>query len=117
METLDEVHQTTHDEYGSKAAGLLSALKRFLTLFGLKLGYLLFGASETLSTSLRGKDTTLQEAVSSVNLVKAFYKRQRTDEAFSRFYDNVVDTARKENIAGPLLPQYRRAPVRLDDGS
>ena len=49
METLDEVHQTTHDEYGSKAAGLLSAMEKFSTLFGLKLGYLLFGASETLS--------------------------------------------------------------------
>ncbi len=70
--------------YGLKAAGLLSALEKLSTLFGLKLGYLIFGASETLS--LQGKDTTLQEAISAVNLAKAFYRRQRTDEAFCHFY-------------------------------
>lgn len=75
METLDEVHQTTRDEYGLKAAGLLAALEKFSTLFGLKLGYLLFGASETLSKSLQGKDTTLQEALLSVNLAKALKNR------------------------------------------
>ena len=85
METLDEVHQTTHDEYGYKAAGLLSALEKFSTLFGLKLSHLAYGASETLSITLQGKDTTLQEALSAVNLTKVFYKRQRTDEAFQPF--------------------------------
>ena len=33
VETLYEIHQTTHDEYGFKAAGLLSALEKFSTLF------------------------------------------------------------------------------------
>ena len=72
METLDEVHQTIHDEYDSKSAGLLS-------LFGLKLGDLLFGGSETLSMSLQGKDIILQEAFSSVNLAKAFSRRRRSN--------------------------------------
>ena len=56
MESLQEVHQTTHDEYGLQAAGLLtgiSGLEKYSTLFGLKLGYLIFGASETLSKSLQ----------------------------------------------------------------
>ena len=79
METLDEVHQTKRDEYGLKADSLLAALEKFSTLFGLNLGYLLFGASETLSKSLQGKDTTLQKALLSVNLTKVFYMRQRTD--------------------------------------
>ena len=120
METLQEVHQTTHDECGIQAAGLLtgiSGLEKFSTLFGLKLGYLIFGASETLSKSLQGKDTTLQEALAAVNLAKAFYKRQRTVEAFCRFYDQVLETAEMVEIAGPELPRYRRTPARLDDGS
>lgn len=117
MEALDEIHQTTRDEYGLKAAGLLSALEKFSMLFGLKLGYLVFGASETLSKSLQGKDTSLQEAISAVNLAKKFYRRQRTEEAFSQFYDKVVDAANELDIAKPQLPRYRRAPRRLDDGS
>ena len=116
METLDEVHQTTCDEYGLRAAGLLVALEKLSTLFGLKLGYLLllFGASETLSKSLQGKDTTLQEALSSVNLARAFYTRQRSDESYDRFYKDVVDTAVDKNIGKPELPRYRRAPARVD---
>ena len=82
METLDEVQPTTKDEYGLKAAGLLSGMEKFSMLFGLKLGYLMFGASETLSKSLQGKDTTIQEAIGAANLAKGFYKRQRTDQAF-----------------------------------
>lgn len=117
METLDEVHQTTRDEYGLRAAGLLVALEKFSTLFGLKLGYLLFGASETLSKSLQGKDTTSQEALSSVNLARAFYTRQRSDESYDRFYKDVVDTAVDKNIGKLELPRYRRAPARVDDGS
>ena len=94
METLDEVHQTTRDEYGLKVASLLAALEKFSTLFGLKLGYLLFGASK----SVQGKDTTLQEAFLSINHTKAFYMRQRTDASFSHFYKDVVDTAIDQNI-------------------
>ena len=82
MDTLDEIHQTTKDEYGLKAGGLLSSMENLSLLFGLKLGYLIFGASETLSKSLQGKDTTMHEAVRVVNLAKRFYERQRTDLAF-----------------------------------
>ena len=117
MDTLDEVHQTTKDEYGLKVAGLLSAMEKFSTLFGLKLGYLIFGASETLSRSLQGKDTSIQEAISAVSLAKSFYKRQRTENAFQSFYDDVVTTAQKLKIGEPQLPRYRRVPRRLDDGS
>jgi len=101
MDTLDEVQQTTKDEYGLKAAGLLSGMEKFSMLFGLKLGYLMFGASETLSKSLQGKDTTIQEAIGAANLAKGFYKRQRTDQAFESFYTDVLDTARKHEIGDP----------------
>ena len=37
METMEEVHCTTGDEYGPKAAGVLAALEKFEILFGLKL--------------------------------------------------------------------------------
>ena len=53
METLN---QTTHDEYGMKAGGILETFQKFQTLFGLQLAYILFGASESLSQSLQAKD-------------------------------------------------------------
>ena len=45
METLEEVHATTHDEYGLKANGCLHSLEKFGTFFGLGLAHFLFGAT------------------------------------------------------------------------
>ena len=117
MDTLEEIHQTTHDEYRLKAAGILASLEKFSTMFGLKLGYLIFGASKTLSKSLQGKDTTLQEALSAVSLATAFYKGQRTDEAFCLFYGGVVNFANTIKINGPQLLRIRIVPKRFDTGS
>ena len=116
METLDEIHQTTIDEYGLKAGGLLSSMENFSLLFGLKLGYLIFGASETLSKTLQEKDTTMHEAVRAVNLAKSFYEWQRTDLAFESFYKDVLQTAQKLEIGEPQLPRYRKLPKRFDSG-
>ena len=49
IETMFKVKSTTHDEYGLKAAGILASLEKFCTLFGLKLGYILFGTAEEVS--------------------------------------------------------------------
>jgi len=43
---MHEVNETTRDEYGLKAGGILAALENFSTLFGLRLGHLLFAAAE-----------------------------------------------------------------------
>ena len=71
METLEEINHNTKDEYGLKAGGLLASLEKFQTLFGYRLGHL---ASETLSKTLQGKDTSVQEALSAINLAKSFYR-------------------------------------------
>jgi len=41
-----------------------------------------FGTAETLSNTLQGKDTLIQEAMTAVNLAKNFNKSQRKEEAF-----------------------------------
>ena len=115
METMSEVNATTRDEYGLKAGGILAALEKFLTLFGLRLGYLLFATAEEVSKSLQAKDTTLQQA--SINLALAFYRRQRTEQAFIKFFEDTVTKAQELNIGMPELPRYRRLPARINDGS
>ncbi len=39
LEILEEIHDTTKDEYGLKAFGLMQLLEKFDTLFGLKPSY------------------------------------------------------------------------------
>lgn len=75
-----------------------TALEKFETLFGLKLAHLLFSASEETSKVLQAKNTPVQEAVSAVAVTRAFYLRQRQDEAFDRFFDSTVKLAHTLNI-------------------
>ena len=117
IETMEEVHSTTHDEYGLKAGGIVTALEKCDTLFGLQLGHLLFGCAENTSKVLQAKDLLIQEAMSAVNVTRAFYQRQRQDDAFNVFYDSVLKGAKELEIGEPVLPRYRKAPQRYDDGA
>ena len=71
---METMNSSTH-EYGLRAAGILASLD---ILFRLKLGYILFAAAEQVSKSLQGKEVTLQEALTSIHLAVAFYRRQQT---------------------------------------
>ena len=57
MDTMKDINMTTHDDYGAKAGGILHLMEKFSTLFGIELGYQVFGASESL---LQFKDISFQ---------------------------------------------------------
>ena len=61
LKTTEEINHITHDEYGLKAGGTLNSLEKFDIPFGLKLGYLVFGASKSLSKSLHSKGILLEK--------------------------------------------------------
>ena len=51
-----------------KAGGYLNQMEKFSCLFGLKLSHLVFAATEQLSLTIQGKDTTIAEAVQASKL-------------------------------------------------
>ena len=57
---------------------------------------------------LQAEDLLIQEAMSAMNVIQAFYQRQGQDDAFNVFYDFVV-------IGEPVLPRYCKDPRRYDD--
>ena len=73
---LDEIHESSRDEFSVKAGGLLTHLEKFGTYFGLKLSFVVFGATEQLSRTLQGMDTMIQEAKSAALLAISHLKRQ-----------------------------------------
>ena len=81
METMAEVNSTTHDEYGLKAGGILSA--KCNTLFGLKLGYNLFGTAAEVSKGLLMISPFKKQYII-YSFSSAYYKRHRTDETFDK---------------------------------
>ena len=46
IDTMEEVHCTTQDDYGLRANGVLTAMEKFEMYFGIKLSHLLFGPAE-----------------------------------------------------------------------
>ena len=114
--TLEEVHATGRDEYAMKAGGFLSQLEKFSTFFSLKLAYLVFGPAEQLSYTLQGKTTNIQEAKQAAKLAESFFRSQRTDASFSRFYESAVKES-QSLTEEPVLPRCRKLPRRIDDGA
>ena len=113
--TLDTVQQG-HDEYAAKAKGLLTQMESFDTFFGLKLAYLVYSAAEQLSVNLQAKDTTVNEGLNGSCLLVKWLKSMRNETAFESFYGGVV-VASEGLTDEPVLPRYRKAPRRLDDGA
>lgn len=117
MHTLAEINEEQHDEYGLKASGYLALLEKFEILFGLRLGYIVFGASEEVSKTLQAVNTTIQDAQKASEAAKQFFLRQRSAEKFDELYDQCINEASKYSIGEPGLPRYRRPPRKIDDGT
>uniref|UniRef100_A0A1X7TXD7 Uncharacterized protein n=1 Tax=Amphimedon queenslandica TaxID=400682 RepID=A0A1X7TXD7_AMPQE len=116
-ETQEEIHESTHDEYGMKAGGLLQSLEKFSTYFGIKLCHLLFNAAEQVSSTLQRKDITLSEALTAVESAKSYYQRIRLDDTFMKFYCSILTEAQSYNIKSPELPRYRKHLARYLSGT
>ena len=91
-------------------------MDKFRTYFGLELSSLVFSATEQLSITLQGKDTSLQQAVQAAKLAIAYMERQRSDAAYDSFYSHVL--AKLERLTDqPTLPRQRRLPKWINSSS
>ena len=70
-------------------------MEKFSAFFGLKLPHLIFSATEQLSITLQGRNTTMQEAVESADLAIRFLQSQRNDDIFDRFYSRIIEDSKE----------------------
>lgn len=115
QKALSEIQQGS-DEYAAKGRGLLSKLESFDFFFGVKLGVLVFSSSEQFSSNLQAKNITVQEATRGADLLHSRMKSLRKNEKFDLFFDEVKSQS-SSLTEEPILPRYRKAPKRYDDGS
>ncbi len=115
MLTLEDVQQG-HDEYAAKGKGLLMQMESFDTFFSLKLAYMVFSAAEQFSTNLQAKDTTVAEGTRGARLLRSHFTSLRSEAAFTAFYQHILKSSRGLTDE-PVLPRYRKAPRRFDEGA
>ena len=116
-DTLEEIYETTKDDYGLKANGFLQSLEKCDTIFGLMLSYDLFSATEQVLLSLQKKNIGIRDAITVIDAAKSHIKRKRSECKFNQFYDKVVSFAKNHEIEEPVLPRRRKRPKRYDDGT
>ncbi|CAF1145149.1 unnamed protein product [Didymodactylos carnosus] len=118
-EVIKDVLDTVIDENdksGTTTNGYLQQMNQFQYYFGLKLGNLIFSATEQVSCTIQRVDNCLQDVLYSVETVLKYFERIRNGEQFNQFYKQVIKEA-KQLVNEPKLPRQRRAPKRYDEGS
>ncbi|CAF3500966.1 unnamed protein product [Adineta steineri] len=112
---VKSVMQEVVDQKGTSgvaAAGWLNQMENFQTFFGLKLGHLIFVATEELSCSLQRVENSLHDVLCAVNVLINYFTRIRSDEYFENFYSKLV--AEAEYLTDePRMPRNRRPPSRF----
>ena len=91
MDTLEEIHTTTRDEYGLKAGGSLQSLEKFNTLFGLRLAHTLFCAAEQVSLALQKKNISIQDTLSAVDAAM----------------HTIIDYGRRRSSTASMMQQFK----------
>ena len=92
-----ELEQASNEsgDSATHASGYTALMEKFETLFGLCLSYLVFSATEEVSKVLQGHDLNAQDACRSVAQAISFLTRQRSDVAFSEFYQTTLSKSKK----------------------
>ena len=98
----------------------MQSLEKFIALFGKRLvTFILVKQSKfpsiTKNKQQRQYGMVLQDALSTVDVAKQFYKVVRCENNSYIFYDKTVTTAEQHNIDLPELPHYLR--LKIKNGS
>ena len=108
IETFEEIHENTHDEYGLKAVGFYILWSHFLHfwVFSFYKSCLVLRSRCCL---LQKNSLTILDALSVVDTAKAYYSLIRAD-------DGAVKDSENNAIGKPELQRYWCRPSKLDDG-
>ena len=121
LETLDSVSSGLDGnsclEVRSKAGGIHRTLQTFECLFGMMLSERFFGITDSLSSSLQGKNVTTFDAKNAAETVSKKLLSPRSDTEFDLFWTNNTSRAQELQLSEPSLPCVCRVPRRFNSGS
>uniref|UniRef100_A0A3Q2UA35 HAT C-terminal dimerisation domain-containing protein n=1 Tax=Fundulus heteroclitus TaxID=8078 RepID=A0A3Q2UA35_FUNHE len=111
----EKAHQLVLSKDISCARGILAALNKFSTFFGLHLKLMCLSPTEQLSRSLQTVNISLQDAQKAVAVTRNFIQRKRSDHVFEEFYRKVMEDSQDLTDA-PVLPRQQKRHAKLDTG-
>ncbi|XP_047237317.1 zinc finger MYM-type protein 1-like [Girardinichthys multiradiatus] len=96
--------EINEESYSDEAGGILAALDKFSTFYGLHLVLMCFSPTEQLSRTLQTVNISLQDAQKAVALTRNLIQGKRSDHVFEEFYQNVLKHSQGLTDA-PVLPR------------
>ena len=112
-ECLEQISDESQGEVVAKALGLKTLMMKFATFFGLKLGHLVFNATEQLSSTLQTHDINAQQAISAAKLLSIIFKLCEVSQHMKLF----IKVFAKDLTDEPILPRNKKVPRRIDSGA
>ena len=119
---LETLHTIVSEKDGTfevvaKAGGIHKNMENFDVCFGIMLGEKFFGITDSLSSSLQGKNVTACDAKAASNTVCEKLVKMRADSEFDTFWERATTKAEELQLTDPTVPRVRRPPRRVDSGS
>ncbi|CAF2118212.1 unnamed protein product [Rotaria magnacalcarata] len=99
-----------------RANGLHEQMNKFYFFFRLKLGYLLFSATEKRSRIIQSSRCCLQDVFSSDESLIRYVERVRDDINFKSFYAKILKESERLTDK-TILARHRRPPKRCQSSS
>lgn len=85
-------------------------MENFDVFFGIMLGEKFFGMTDSLSSSLQGKNVTACDAKVASNTICEKLVKMRDDTEFDTFWERTTTKAEELQLTDPILPRVRRLP-------
>ena len=118
QELWDECVELVKDsETIARIHGVVSQMRIFSFLFGVKLGELILRYTDNLSKTLQHKSLSASGGQEITQLTVKTLEKLRNDEIFNLFWEQVEMHRATFDVDDPILPRKRKCPQRFDDGT
>ncbi|KAJ8041249.1 Zinc finger MYM-type protein 1 [Holothuria leucospilota] len=112
--SLDHIQDT---EMKARINGVKSVMPTFKFLFGASLGAMILRQTDNLSRTLQDPKLSAAEGQSVAKDVVKTLRKDRRDESFEFFWEQVLQRKETLGVEDPKLPRKRKCPARLEEGN
>ena len=116
IDVLESISCNSGDDSAATASGLLKQMESFDFVFSLEFALPVLSETDSLSKLTQSTKMAAWEIKKAAILVADSIARRRTDEVFSRHFDNAKSDCVKRGIPEPVLRRVSKRPVRYEEG-
>ena len=112
---LEESRNSMQFEMKSRIEGIINAMYKFETFFGLKLTYFVLRHTDNLATQLQSSTLSAADGYNMAMATVSTLENEQTEEKFENFWIEVNEMASKIGVEEATLPRKRKRTGRMEE--